>query len=167
MKIESEHRDYIIDASTLIDYADTDLSVLKIFSENIGQILIPIPIIEEVKQISEEELVAYNFKIIVPTIEQIIQAFSNVGVLSFADLICLIIAQKNNCTIITNDKSLQREAEKAGVNVIRGLRVMIMLVGAGLLSKNEARKIAKKMSEINRFITTKIISDFMKELSSI
>ncbi len=45
----------IIDANVLIDYTNTDLSVLKLVANHLGPIHVPSVVLDEVEQLSEED----------------------------------------------------------------------------------------------------------------
>ena len=56
----------ISDANILIDYIESNKYILSISCENLYKIIIPSPILNEIKQLSQEEAINLGMKIYEP-----------------------------------------------------------------------------------------------------
>ena len=148
---------YLVDANVLIDYLNSDISILTIYSKEIGQIYIPVDVLDRVKQMDTGDCNRLNLKIVEPTIEQYLEAGPKVRGLAFDDRICLVLAKENKWTCITNDKQLRATCEKYGISVVWGLEIMLPLVEKELIEPTDALHIAKDIHESNPFFVNKII----------
>jgi rRNA-processing protein FCF1 len=156
---------YVIDANVLIDYRDSDLSILSIFSMTQGQIYVPSLIADEVTGISQGELEAHNLVIYEPKIGDLFNAYEKKGGLSVRDHLFLILATKNNWICITNEKLLGNECQRNGLETIRGLRILINLCQQGYITANYAELIAQKIHQTNPFhISEDVIQKFYQEI---
>lgn len=162
----TENVAYILDSCVFIDYRDSNLNILKIFCENIGQIFIPSPILYEVKQVEEDECFQLGIKVNKPTIDQLIEAENTKnGGISSNDNLCCILAKIFSYTVISNDKRLIKRCETMGITVIRGLVPMIMLVSKGFLAVTEAEETADLIHFNNKsHITPEILNSFKREI---
>ena len=79
----------------------------------------------------------------------------------------LLISERNNCALATNDSKLRKECLKSGIEVIRGLKILINLVEKKIITKKRAFSVAKKISENNVEITADILKEFEKLLKRI
>ena len=82
-----------------------------------------------------------KFKTISATTEQIIEIFQiseEIKGLSRYDIINYIIARDNNAILATGDQKLKTFSERNGIEVIRTLKIMQLMVLNGNISKNEA-----------------------------
>lgn len=97
---------YIVDANVLIGYLSSDISILTIYSKEIGQIYVPTDVLEKVKQMDTGDCNRLNLKIVEPTLEQYLEAADKIGGLAFDDRVCFILARDNKWDCISNDKQL-------------------------------------------------------------
>ena len=160
----------ITDANVLIDYADSDITMLGLYSEKIERISIPSIILEEVDQISLDDCLKYGFDVIDEDIE-ILSIASNAkhGPLSFQDKVCLYLAKNiENVTCITNEKPLLRYCKEEKIPTKRGLRILLELAEHEIISHEEAISVAKSIHELNPLhIHEGIIDEFIKLLKKI
>ena len=151
----------IIDANVLIDYANTDLSVLKLASMHLGSIHVPSVVLDEVDQLSEEDCESIGLIVLEEPVEILLSAGANRGALSFEDHVCLLLAKDKNWTCVSNDKPLHKACREEQVSVMWGFRLMIELVRRECLDKYTAMEIAQAIQISNpRHITPKIIEEF-------
>lgn len=95
----------ICDANILIDYARASKQIIGLITEHIYKLKVPLPVWEEVKDLSEEEAVVLGVNIIEPSMDQIYEAANMYGGgLSDEDFICFIIARDEKALCATNDK---------------------------------------------------------------
>lgn len=144
-----QSRILILDANVLIDYQQSDISVLTSVHKHIARICIPTLIIEEVDGLSMTECERLGLQVIEPELSQLTRAAATRGRLSFQDHLCLIVASDMGITCVTNDKALRSACETDGVRVLWGLQLMTSLVQVDAMSADEATRIARKIHSNN------------------
>lgn len=156
----------ISDANVLIDYINVEQTkVLRLASEHLFQIKLPLPILNEVDDFSRDRAEALGMEIIEPSIDQIKEAAIRGGSLSKEDKLCFAIARDNNWGIWTSDKPLHTKCKAEGLPTYWGLEIMLDLCAAGKLSPKLALETAKKISEVNERISTTVIDQFTQHLA--
>lgn len=161
-------KEFIIDADVLIDYHESDIDVLKLFSTQISQIHIGRDTLQKVSGVSNSE--ARRLKILVetPTLKLATKASQSRGKLSYDDHVTLLLAYQNNWICITNDNALRSECIKEGVELLWGLEPIKLLVKHRIISLNKSLKIAKTIQISNPdFITDSILSRFEQQIREI
>src|SRR6266542_495350 len=100
----------IMDASVLIDFCDTDPTVLKLISNNVGQIHAPSPMLhEEVEPLADTSWDDLGLIEVHPTLDMATAAAARRAGLSFYDHLCLLMARDNGWTCVTNDGRLRQD----------------------------------------------------------
>lgn len=156
----------IIDANVLIDYANTDLSVLKLVANHLGPLHVPSVVLDEVEQLSEEDCESIGLIVLEEPVEILLAAGAKRGALSFEDHVCLLLAKENNWVCVSNDKPLHRACGEEEVSVMWGFRLMIELVSQGCLDKDTAMEIAQAIQVSNpKHITPEIIKEFRRKIN--
>ena len=150
----------IVDANVLIDYLDSDDSILSLVSKHIAQTYVPRTIFDEVKQFDEEACARLGIFIVEPTTEQLVEAGAGIGSLSFQDRLCLLLAAEGGWTCVTNDKPLRVECEQRNVPVLWGLELMLELIRLQKLNTSEAVMIARSIQQNNFYINDAIVARF-------
>lgn len=72
----------IVDANVLIDYADTDLSVLAIYSSRIDPIQVPRAVVDEVGQMEPSDFANHDLEIVEEPLDIALAASERRGGLS-------------------------------------------------------------------------------------
>lgn len=157
----------LVDANVLIDYCDSDPSILEIYSNHIQQIVTPSVVFDEVDQLDVNDCAQLNIQIFQEPMSVLNAAARIAGGLSFQDHVCLMLSQQNGWTCATNDKRLHRECSQQGVNSIWGLKIMIELVANNKLSKNDALNVVNQMSASNPFVNAQVIQKFQNDLKNV
>lgn len=157
----------IVDASALIDYCESDLSILSRFAQEVLPVYIGKAAFDKVEQLSEALAHQHNITIFLPELELALQAAQARGSLAYDDHETLLIAKSKSWCCLTNDKALRRECLRESVQVRWGLEPMKMLVARKLITVPHAIRVALKMSNVNPFITQKIVSDFEEQIRMI
>ena len=67
------------------------------------EVKVPYEVFKEVKELSDFDTKKYMIDIFFPEIEAIYEAANRHNALSFQDNVCLLEAQNNNWTVITNE----------------------------------------------------------------
>lgn len=155
----------ILDACVLIDYANTDRELLRLFSEHLGPVHVAAPVLAEVDQLDEAQARALGIHVIFPELDLALQAAKQRERLSFQDWLCLLLAQHHSWTCVSNDARLRKACELAGVPILWGLELLERLVAAEAISKEDAITAAHAIHESNSFISAKVIRRFERKLA--
>lgn len=156
----------VADANVLIDYARTDPSILALHVRHLGPIYVPSVILDEVDQLDAADCERLGLTVIEELPEILLAAAERRGALSFEDRVCLLLAHANQWTCVSNEKPLHRACAQQGVTSIWGLRLMIHLVQARQLNRQDAMGVAQAIHEINpRYVTAGILDLFEAELN--
>lgn len=159
---------FVIDATVLIDYANTNTSILQIISKYIGAIHVPKPVLREVRQLDIAQCEQLDIHVIDYSVEQAIEAGSKRGRLSFEDHLCLIIARDHGWTCVTNDKPLREACKQENVNSRWGLELLIELVRKHLLEPQKSIQIAEEIHLTNPHCISKaIVIHFQQRIQSL
>jgi hypothetical protein len=141
----------LVDACVLIDFSTSDVSVLTLVSKHVGQVHVPSPVFDEVKQIDEAQAASLGLKVIDPPLEMLLEAGAKRGGrLSFQDRIYVLVAKAEGFTCVSNDRSVRSACEADGVPVLWGLELLVELVAARALPLESARDIAKQIVDANK-----------------
>ncbi|MFK5986112.1 MAG: hypothetical protein QM479_11905 [Pseudomonadota bacterium] len=160
----------ITDANVLIDYVESDITILAIYSAEIERIIIPEIILDEVEQLTFEECEHYGLQVVSEEMDVLNLASTNVhGPLSFQDKVCLYLTKSiDNAICITNEKALKRFCEEQEIPVKRGLKLMVELVEHKKIDAEVVLEVAQQIHRNNPlFITDKIIEEFTRIISDI
>jgi predicted nucleic acid-binding protein len=161
------HRGLVTDANVLIDYSSTDESVLALTSRHLGPVIVPSPVLDEVELLDVPACERLGIRVVEPTLDQLLEAASQRGRLSFEDRLCLILARDGGWLCVTNDRRLRAACEAAGVPVVWSLELLIELVGAGELPPQVAISIAADLHLISpRHITAAILAEFDRQIEA-
>lgn len=154
----------ILDACVVIDYAETDLSVLAAISTHVAPIALARPVLNEVEQLDEGAAADLGMTVVDVELELASKAAQGPRVLSFEDRVCLLLAKREDWTCVTNDRRLRRACAEESVRVMWGLEMMLRGVAVGVLSPNETIQIAEAMHHANpRYVTQKVVAKFTQE----
>lgn len=161
----SPPKEFIIDADVLIDYRDSDCTVISLFSSQVGRLHIGRATFQKVKNFSEATANQLGLDIETPDEKLADKAQKRRGKLSYDDHEILLLAAQNSWVCITNDNALGAQCSTEEVERIRGLEPMKLLVKTGDLSLTKALKIAKMIQRNNPgFITEAILHQFEEQL---
>jgi len=163
---------YIVtDANVLIDYYNSDKSILGLISSHLAKLLVAQDVFEEVEQLLFEDLEELGIEVVEPGDELVEEAtYANIAKpsISYQDWICFLLAQKNNCTCLTSDGGLRKVCKENQISVMWGLEPMKELVRQRKLSASEEIEIAKAIHLSNtEYITSKIIKRFTTEVKKL
>lgn len=155
----------LIDANVLIDFADSDVTVLRSVSRDLAPVHILRPVLREVTQLDTTDCDHLGLSLSEPSVEQLLAAGSRRRSLSFFDRLCLIVAREQGWACVTNDTALRKECGTEGVQVVWGLELLVGLVEARELGKSSALSIAVKIHHNNpRHITRTILRRLERRL---
>lgn len=159
---------FIVDANVVIDFYNSDISILKLLSEFISPVQISKPTLAKLALFTESLAKSNKIKVVTPPDEIIIESADKKGPLAFDDHVAILLAHTNNWDLITNDKALRKVAKNTGVKTVWGLETMKLLVLNNLISKKRAINTAYKIHHTNPFfITPEILHKFIKLIKSL
>lgn len=154
----------IADASVLIDYRDSDISILAIASER-RRIYVTRSVLEEVDEFDEDDCDELGLTVVELSTEQALRAGQRRQGLSFQDRTCFVLAQDEGLTVVTNDTRLRTECEEHGIEVLWGLEIMVELVSAGRLPWQDAVEVAEAIQAANpRYVTDDVLEEFRERV---
>jgi rRNA-processing protein FCF1 len=155
-----------MDANVLIDLCEADRTVIRLISEHVGQVHVPLPVLrEEVDQIDEAECTDLGIVVVEPPLQTAIDAATRRAGLSFHDHLCLLLARDNGWSCVTNDGRLRRECAAEKVPVVWGLEVVALLVDASVLTPEAAEEIGRAVQRSNpMFITDSVIERYLTRI---
>jgi rRNA-processing protein FCF1 len=158
----------LMDANVLVDYQNSDFSVLGLVNTHVGQVHVLTTIIEEVDGLEIGDCERLGLKAIEPELIQLTRAAGKRGQLSFRDRLCLIVASDANFVCVTNDKPLRSACTDEGVSILWGLEIMSALVSANAMRAADAIRTAEKIHLSNPFhIPRKLVERFAKIVTDI
>ena len=155
----------ILDACVLIDFWDTDPSVITLVVRQIGPTHIAENLLAEVRQVDRSAAVEAGLTIIEPSLEMMTAAARRRTGLSFQDHLCLLLAREHGWTCVSNDGRLRRACAEDGVPALWGLELLAQVVEAGGIPAEAAIEVAKGMATLNPYLTEAVVARFVARVS--
>ena len=160
------NRVVICDANILIDYAKSNKKILGLLTQHLYEIQVPLPVWEEVYDLSNSDAKSLGLNIIEPSLAQTYEAASmRGGGLSDEDNMCFIVARDEKVICATNEKPLRKKCIDNNIEVLWGLEMMRELYDKEKISFDVAEKTARKIASYNSTITEAIVVRFLKGIS--
>jgi hypothetical protein len=158
----------IMDANVLIDLCEADRTVIRLISDHVGLVHVPLPILwEEVEQLDENEYDELGIVPVDPPLKTATEAATRRAGLSFHDNLCLLLARDNGWTCVTNDGRLRKTCLTEKVPVLWGLETVALLVDDGVLPATAAEEVGRAVQRANpKYITEKVIERFLKRIGA-
>jgi len=154
-----------MDANILIDFCKCDKAITKMICQNIGQIHLTTPVLDEINEIDVDDCLEMGIILVEPELEMAILAAEQKGPLSFEDNLCLLMAKQYGWTCVTNDKPLRRKCESEGVPLFWGIELICILVEAGGCLADQAKEMILEIQKLNpKYITDSIVKNAFKRL---
>jgi hypothetical protein len=158
----------LADADVLIDYAETDRSILRLVSEHLGPLKVLRQVLATVRALSATDCKALHIEVLNPPAEFVLLAGRDRGRLSVEDYLCFLTCRDERWTCVTNDAKLINVCREAEVAFKRGLRLMLDLVERERLARPRARQVARAIHEVNpRHINESVLRDFEDALDAL
>jgi predicted nucleic acid-binding protein len=105
----------LADADVLIDYRDSDLTVLKLVSDHIGQVRVLREVLDEAPGISDRQCVRLGIEIVRLETELLLEANNLPRSLSATDRLCVVACKHYSWTLATNDRALRDVCKDRGI----------------------------------------------------
>jgi rRNA-processing protein FCF1 len=139
----------LADADILIDYCDSDLTVLKLVSEHIGPLVVLREVLDEVPGISDRHCARLGIKIIRLETALMLETNRLPRTVSIGARLCVLACDRHRWTLVTNDQALRRVCKDRNIPLRWGFGLMVDLVRAGVLTEAQALKVASAIQRSN------------------
>ena len=155
----------ISDACVLIDYCKAGChDILAIVSTRFLPIRVPRRILDEVDQLSEEDVERLGIGVLDVTYLQLQEAAVRGGP-SQQDRLCFVVARDHGGAVWSNDKKLRALCREHGVRQFWGLEILLVLVIGKHLDKKRAREAAANIHAVDpHYVTRSVLGEFMEKL---
>jgi rRNA-processing protein FCF1 len=155
----------IVDANVLIDFCQTDPSVLTLIVRHVAIINVAEPVLEEVDQLDRMAAETLGIRVVAPDFACFTRAaqLAQSSPLQFQDWVCLLLAEDHGWICVTNDKRLRAECQQREVAILWGLELLLRLVEQGALPAGNAVDLAEAVHRINRRIPRTVIDAFIRK----
>lgn len=155
---------FVVDASVLIDYLETDPEILELANARFG-LLITGPVFDEVDQLCDPH--ALGMELVVLEHDQAtacLEIQRSRPALSFADASCIILARSRSLEVLTSDRALRNSCEALGVPTRRSLALLQLLVESRDIDDLRALESAKRVIESNPRMPRDLLREFRRQL---
>lgn len=155
----------IVDANVLIDFCQTDPSVLTLVVRHVGVVNVAEPVLDEVDQLDRLAAEALGIRVVTPDFACFTRAaqLAQRSPLHFQDWVCLLLAEAHHWVCVTNDKRLRAQCQQREVAILWGLELLLRLVAQGALPAGNAVDIAEAIHRTNRRQPRKLIDAFIHQ----
>ena len=158
----------LFDADVLIDFQNSDFTILSEVSKYIGDIYTTSRVVKEVDGLDLELCQQVGLEVIIPERRIVKLADRKIGQLSKSDRISLLTAVDLGLNLVTNDSDFRKACKKRSVRTIRGLRLLLNLVEKSDYPIKNIKEIVEMIQESNYIhISSEIVDEFYKELEKI
>ena len=155
----------LADADVLIDYRDSDLTILKLVSQHIGPVRVLRQVLDEAPGISDQRCERLGIEIVQLETELMLEANSLPRSLSATDRLCVVACEHHEWTLVTNDRALRKVSSTRGIRLRWGLGLMTDLVRTRALTEARALRVATAIQRSNpTHITAGLIDRFRARL---
>ena len=156
----------LADADVLIDYRDSELTVLKLVAQHVGRVAVIPPVLDEVHGLTAGLCARLDIEVIEVETEQMLQAAEVESSVSFNDRLCMVVCRDEGWTCVTNDGALRRLCKRHGVKSRYGLGLMVDLTAVGVLPRGQAVAVARKIQASNPLhINERVMKRFQSALA--
>ena len=153
------------DANVLIDYRDSDLSILALVVQHLAPVHVVREVVDEVDDLSLARCRELGLTVIEVEPEVLLQLATLSRRLSRNDRLSLQVCRENDWICLTNDRLLRRICGEHNVRTKWGLELMLDLVSGGVLSASRALETARCIHANNpHHISTVVIDRFSSRL---
>jgi rRNA-processing protein FCF1 len=161
--VTGTHCRIVIDAVALIDFLDSNPSVLRLISDHLGRLAAVYEVVCEVDGLDSATCGELGVEVVDANLCQGAIADDRPSGLSRADHLCLLVAKENGWTCLTNDRRLRRECARHGVPVMWTLEALVKLVRKGAVSPPEALSTGTGIHEVNAaYMTDEVLAEFRR-----
>ena len=157
----------LADADVLIDYRESELAILNLVVQHLGQVAVVPSVLEEVRDVTAAQCTRLGIEVIEVSTDLMLQAAQVESSISFSDRLCLVVCREEEWICVTNDGALRRLCERHGVETRFGLGLMVDLVAVGALTRRRAMAVARRMQASNPLhINDRVLTRFSEALDN-
>lgn len=157
----------LADADVLIDYRESELAILNLVVQHLGQVAVVPSVLEEVRGVTAAQCTRLGIEVIEVSTDLMLQAAQVESSISFSDRLCLVVCREEEWICVTNDGALRRLCERHGVETRFGLGLMVDLVAVGALTRRRAMAVARRMQASNPLhINDRVLTRFSEALDN-
>ncbi len=158
----------LADADVLIDYRESELSILRLAGQKIGPLKVISAVLKEVHNVTAKDCAKLGIDVVEVETDRMIHAAAIGSRISFNDRLCLITCLEEGWTCVTNDRALRKSCAQHGVKTRFGLGLMLDLVACGKLSQRQAVAIARKIQTSNPMhINERVFGEYLRRLERV
>ena len=141
----------LADADVLIDFRESEPAILALVGQHVGRVAVLPSVLDEFQGVTVTACAELGIAVVEVETERMLQATEVESQLSFNDRLYLVVCREEGWTCVTNDGALQGLCERHGVETRFGLGLMVDLVAAGLLERERAEAVARRIHASNPF----------------
>ncbi len=157
----------LADADVLIDYRESELAILALVGQHVGRVAVLPSVLDEDHDITVKDCAELGIKVVEVETERMLQAAETESQVSFNERL-LVVCSEEGWTCITNDDALRRLCESHDVETRFGLGLMVDLVAAGVLERERAEAVARRIHESNPLhINERMLGRFFSALDAL
>lgn len=138
--------------------------LIALIAQHIAPVVTPPPVLVEVTSLTEARAAELGIRLLIPLLDQLTEASRPRAALSFEDHLCLMVACDERLVCVTNDAALAKTCLAVGVATWRGLRPIIALVEAGVLTARSSIAVVRSIRASNRYMTSSVVAAFVREV---
>jgi hypothetical protein len=154
----------VLDACVLIDLSHVDRDVLGNVCRSVGPVHVVRAVFDEVDDFDEASAQDAGLRIVDPELEDLLAAAQIPGgALSFQDRLCILVAERQGWTCVSNDKPLRQECVARNVPVLWGLEMLALASSSVALAELEAAAWAIHRKN-PRYVPKKLVTTFVAKL---
>ena len=156
----------IVDANVLIDFCTTNPSILALVCTHVAVVNVAEPVLDEVEQLDRVTAEALGIRVVTPDFPCLSRAatLAQRSPLQFQDWVCLLLAETNHWTCVTNDKRLRTECQTRHIAIMWGLELLVRLVEEGVLPEMAAIELAEEIHLVNKRLPRTVIAAFIRRV---
>ncbi len=153
----------ILDANVVIDFRDSDRTILRLFSREIEKLGITAGVLIKVNEFTKENCEDLGIEVLYLAPREL-SLITTSGSLASDDQECAVIAAGRGMRVCTNDKALRVECEGRKIGLLWGLELLLILVEKKKLNKGKALRVAESIKDSNPYITEEILISFRSKI---
>lgn len=155
----------LLDANVLIDYRDSELSILSLVCEHVAPVHVIREVLDEVAGVTATRSRELGIAVIDLEARELLEISTLPRRLSRRDRLSFLACRIHDWVCVTNDRPLRRSCEEHGIRVRWGLELMVDLVAAEALTIVRALSTARIIQANNpHHITAAVLERFERRL---
>ena len=143
----------VLDSDVLIDYCDSDLTILELVARHVARLIVLRPVLDEVSGLTEADCGRLGIEILDVETRRLIEAAGlEEPTLSFTERLCMHVCAEDGWregwVYVTNDDEIEYICHHyPGARTVYGLSLLRFLVEDGVLSTERAISLARQIGK--------------------